>query len=116
MFSQLQTLRLYASDAFAAFSNSFFQTSLDFVPIMKAHLELVHGRFERIETLTEHSNVEKRFKEILGKRTPFNSTQDPALRSGSQALRIGPVESKGVRSRTNKSSSAKNCIQVGTSE
>src|SRR5271165_6660223 len=66
MFSQLQTLRLYAGDAFAAFSNSFFQTSLDFLPIMKAYLELVHGRFERIETLTEHSNVEKRFKEILG--------------------------------------------------
>ena len=66
MFSQLLTLRLYASDAFAAFSNSFFQTSLDFIPIMKARLELVHGRFERIETLTEHGNVEKRFEEILG--------------------------------------------------
>src|SRR5580704_9270926 len=66
MFFQLQTLRLYAGNAFAAFSNSFFQTSLDFLLIMKAHLEFVHGRLERIETLTEHRNVKKRFKEILG--------------------------------------------------
>lgn len=50
------------------------------------------------------------------KRTSSNSIQEPDFRSGSQALRSGPVESKGVLSRINKSSSAKNCIQVGSSE